>query len=107
MGKAQEKYEQPATLEAALETIHSMKNVIKTLEDQVADLKEDEGYCPNCEELESQLEEAEERAKSINRHIDDLVAIRHAIKRGSINDDHLYRVETILSHLDSGWMCRA
>lgn len=110
MGKPeQEEVSAPTTLDAALGVIEQMGKAISALEEEVASLQDDlENYdCDQCRELEDNLEAAEERGELLDKHIEDLVSVRHAIKRGTVNDDHLYRIETVLSHLDSGWMCRA
>lgn len=110
MAQTKEQAELPTTLDAALEVISDMRVSLSALQSEVEDLQGDlEDSQSEVRDLEDELREVRDEDPTWlpPEAVTDLVKIRHAIKRGTVNDDHLYRVETILSHLDSGWMCRA
>ncbi len=109
MGRPNENYVAPTTLDAALEMIWALRKTVETMHEEMLDLQGelDDYDCENCRDLEDSLEDAEDRNSALDERVTELVKIRHAIKLGTVNDDHIYQLEKLLSELDSGWMCRA
>lgn len=109
MTKAQEQYEQPSTLEEALDVIDSLRAAVASSQEQIDNLaRQVEDLQGEVASLEYQLDVAEEETSCLpDETVTDLVKIRHAIKHRTVNDTHLYQLERLLSELDSGWMCRA
>lgn len=110
MAQTKEQAELPTTLDAALEVIADMRVSLGALQSEVEDLKgELEDSQSEVSDLEDELREVRDEDPTWlpPEAVTDLVRIRHAIKRGTVNDDHVYQLEKLLSELDSGWMCRA
>jgi len=99
------KHERPSTLDEAFKIIDAMDVAINSLQDQIRNLEDTD--CSNCSRLEDEVSDLENKVEILDSQTTDLVKIRHAIKHGTVNDDHVYQLEKILSELDSGWMCRA